>query len=355
MFRHSKTNKLKNITVTILAGITIALLLTLKVPSSIHVYGKVMPGRQWILENSADGHLKYSTINYKTGFTDDYCVIQIERGEMLQFNLHPALAQAIHVTKSDTIGNIFSSQLEERRVALEGQLQVALTTLKAGQVGEKESVIQAYQHRLALAETKVTEQQQRYQRIENLYQKKYVSDEEYETAVANLNAAKIEVTLARAQLDAASTGEKREQIELLKSQITALDQEINVLNERHHHYTLLAPFSGKISTFFAADTLIILSDTSSYVVLAPLKFENVDRINPGQEVEIQVLNQAQRFLGKVVVLKPELQSLNNAYVAIGAIELQSDITKYIPAGTIARCKIKIGPANLLKHLMHLLD
>ena len=171
--------------IIIVSIVLLGLMLTapVKIPVTIKRYGKILPVRQWILKWGNDGQLIYLTIHNQTGLHSEYCVNEMERGEIMKFGFHPMLQNRCEVTPEDTIGYTYSSKAQERLIALQGQLSVAKRTLQANRVGEKEPVIHEHERRLQQATARAAEQGRIYHRTAKLYKDKLISEEEYDVAL----------------------------------------------------------------------------------------------------------------------------------------------------------------------------
>lgn len=337
------------------AVVVVAVWAPIEIPRSITTYGKVWPQRQWILERAADGQLTQMTVDYRTGFREDYSVHEIDRGETLRFRFHPALAWQNRIAQGDTIGAMVSSSTQERLVALQGELDVAVAALQANLTGEKGAVVREYESRLALAKEKAREVQKKHDRMADLFEKQLIAIEDFEAVQSELRLSNIDIALASAQLEVARTGQKAEQIQLLRSEIEGLKREIGTLQDRMGHYTLLAPFDGSVSTFYASDTLLTLSDTRSHLVLCPVKCRDRRRVALGQTVDVRLLGDSNWREGRLVSVKNETQFLMNEFVFVAVVELLDAGQEPPPAGSVARCRIHTEPVRLRKEMGRMLN
>ena len=337
------------------AAIALIILLFVRIPHPVNTYGKSMPVRQWILETGTDGRVMHSVLNHETGFRDAYAVYQVERGEIMQFRLHSGLSFHHRISRGDTIGRIYSSETDAQLAGLRGELDLAVSMLNVGLTGEKQAVLREYENRLALARENAAHLQKEFNRIENLHEKNLISIEEYEAAKNRLSQARINIFVMEAQLEAARTGEKTEQIRLLEAQITAIKREIDTLEKRIRQFTLTAPFDGVLSTFYASDTLLSVSDTSAAVVLCPVRIRDRKKIRPGLDVNIRWMNSTYQARGELISVKNEPQHLNNEYVLTAVIKLADPQPGCILAGSLTKCSIRTDRSRILDSLINMMN
>lgn len=327
----------------------------IKIRQDIETYGKIMPRRQWLLETGTNGQITHKTIDYSTGLWDNYCINQTDRGDLLQFSFHPALPIQGKISAGDTVGHIFSSNTDERLVELLGQLDVATATLKANLIGEKPAVIREYESRLALAHEKSREVEKNYDRLAQLYEKKFISTEEFDAAQTQLALSRLEIAFATAQLEVARTGEKTEAVQLIYSQIGACGREIEMLKKRIANYTIRAPFAGAVSTVFSSDTLLIISDTLAYVVVFPVAFRDRHKVRAGQNVTFQGINSAGIFHGEISSIKNEVEFLNREHILRAVAKLVPQTPLRLATGTVVKCRIHSEKIKISDYLLQIFN
>lgn len=349
--------ELKKFHLIFIAAVSIAifvLLIPVKLPYTVESYGKIVPVKQWILERGADGELIACTVNNQNGMSEGYTVLQISRGETMRFSINSSIMSNGFIAAGDTIGIIYSSEAEECLTELNGQLLIAQANLAVNSGGKKESIINEVEQRLAYAKAEAVEQQKILSRLQGLYQKEFISQEEYEIAQGKANLLKIEISIAESELEAVTTGEKPEKINLINSQIEALQQDIAVLQKRLHSFAITSPFAGKVSRFFSSDTLLIISDVSAFVALIPVKLNDCAYISKTQGVRIDHNGSVITDKGQLLALDNEIRFLNGEQIRV-ATALLTEYSGDLLPGMISRCKISCQPVTALEYVKRLLN
>jgi len=129
----------------------------------------------------------------------------------------------------DTVGWVYSNELEQEWVQLRGELATEMASLRLYGTGEKESVIREAQLQLAYAKEQTELQRKEVARLQTLFRKKMVPESDMEVAEATLRLYEIQVDLAEAQLHTVQTGAKEEQIDWVRSRIRSLQNEIEAV------------------------------------------------------------------------------------------------------------------------------
>ncbi len=347
--------KLNRIGSGLIVGSAVAALLVVpvKIPFSVSGYGTIAPASKWILQKGADGQLIASTYDYVTGLSGGFSVVEFERGETIHFTLSPAIVGGGSVAAGDTIGTIRSTEAAERLIVLTGELATARATLAAASVGEKASLVRGAEQRLMHARAEAEEHARQFARLEALFEKRIVSQQEYEIAKGEVALLDIEVTIAESQLQAVSTGDKREQIELIQSRIEALQQEIDILRERLHSFTITSPFTGILSRVRASDTLLVISDTTAYVALIPVRWSAYPYLARARDVTIDPQGLPGSAKGKLAAVGKESQFVDGKPVVVAAALVTASSADLVP-GMVVRWTVSCEPVPIHAYVRRLL-
>ncbi|MCB9087188.1 MAG: hypothetical protein H6628_02525 [Calditrichae bacterium] len=335
------------ILVALAVAVTVLYFLPIQYPYKIDGLAKIVPVREWHLIKGPDGRLMASLHNYERGMTEAYAVSQFERGDAVNFAIRPALQAGQQISAGDTIGRIYSNEIERQLAKLNGELEVATAALAVSTEGEKASVVQEAEQRLAFARRERTEQQKIADRLESLYQQGLASRELFEIEAGRLKLMEINIAIAEAQLQSAHSGAKREEIRLARSQIEALRREIQALERRSDQYVFTSPIDGKIARLFSYDTLLTIYDTTAYIAFMPVEWQNYQYLAPLQAVNLQLAGAADRQSGRLLAFDRSAHRLNGRQVVIAAVLI--DNRQRPLAGMLQKCAIWGEPVTIWEY------
>ena len=337
---------------TIAGILLVSFIIPFKIPFSVKTMGKVLPIREWVISKGPDGRLITILTNNKTGMSKNYTVSQFERGDAIQFKLNPDIISGKAISKNDTIAVLYSNEIDRQIAELKGQLDIANASLIMYSSGEKEPVIQELTNKVEYLKTQAAEQNKIYNRKKSLYEKKLISQEEYDIAKSTMELNNINIVIAEAQLKTGQSGAKQEQIGYIKSQIISLKNQIDVLKKRTDQYTLLSQINGLVRRKTSGDTLLIVSDTSEYVIIMPVKWEERNYIFPGQKIEVS-------FSSSKLVPEAKLYRFDNTVYTLSGRQVflvfgyaDKNISEFAP-GLLIECSIKCGDVSPLEYLKRL--
>jgi multidrug efflux pump subunit AcrA (membrane-fusion protein) len=348
------SGRIKLTILIISAAIIISILfINVKLPYTISTFGQIQPSQRWILTSGTDGQLIASTVNYKTGVSDGYRVSQFAREGTMSLQLRRDAINGDYLHAGDTVATIYSSETNERLTQLKGQLETMRASLIANSHGEKEAVLRGLEAALGHAREKADNQQRIFERQRALYQRQLITQEEYDIAESENRLLSIEVDIARTQLESAATGAKPEEIEYLKTEITALANEVNTLEQRIASFSIVSPISGKITRVYAPDTLIIVSDISTHVVLIPIQSSDAIYVRSNQDIEIDTNGRNGTVRGHMVLIDEATHFIKGQQTCMGTAIIDSCATE-LSLGMISRCKVICDRVTLGEYIKRMI-
>ncbi len=338
-FQKTNGKQLNEKMIYIIAGILLVIILfmPIKLPNNIRLAGKIIPAREWILQRNNDGSMVTTFHDYRNGLIPNYSSKLAERGDELEFILVPHMNKSGFVSHGDTIGFVISNEIERKLAELKGEMGVARANLELAGASEKMSIIEQAKKEVALSREKARLQKNILEREQKLFDNRLISEEEFQITQSTARVYEIEAALADTRLKTVITGARPEQIHLIRSQISSMQEQIKVIEKRLMHYTLRSPIDGHLETLFSQDTVLMVGDTASLVVM-PVNWTFRGKIIQGQKILIEIPELNQVFFGKIIKLGNRVQVLNGEQV----FWVWADIPKYPsnnPRNLIAVTKI----------------
>ena len=340
----------RHITILVITALALLLLLLpIRFSYTIHVPGKVLPVREWLLQRSPDGNLAAVRYSYLDGMVEDYQTVQVERGDAGQFSVYPAIQAYRHIERGDTVGIFYSNEAERRLQELRGELQTARSLLAVNAAGEKPGIIEAARQQVGLAERRAREQRRIFQRQKGLHEQELVSLQELDAAQTASEVADLQEQIARAALQNASSGAKPEQIAYLQTRVAVLQKEIAVLKKRSEQFTLVSPMAGIVSPTFSRDTLILISDTTQQVILLPVRLAERAMITRDQTIDIQGGTSQGEMTARIVHIDHQVRRINGEEMLF-VTALVADARRPLAPGSIVRGAIHCAGMTLWEYL-----
>lgn len=315
------------------------LLFDVPVPRSIGTIARVYPAQTWMLTRGTDGQLVSQLTDHRSGTPSALHVVQFERGESMSLRMDPAIMAGTQVVAGDTVAVISSSSILERLAGLHREAAIARATLAAHSSGERAPLVEEARKKVEYADTDVREKELLHARIRGLFDKGYASREEYEISLARLHKARIDREMATAQFNASRTGSKQEDLQVLRTTITAIEEEVGLLDRRLDGCIFRSPLSGPIVRHDGGDTLLVVADTCCTVLDVPLRYSQGRTLTPGMRVQISVAMTNGPLPATLTGIAPEAEVMNGIQIIHARLRLDAECPRLTPglvlSGTIS--------------------
>lgn len=332
--------------VLIVAGLV--LLLMPDTPYTIEAQGQLLPVKEWMVTRTADAYLTATLYNHALGTPESFSVAQFERQDAMRFTFNSAVTRGDYIRAGDTVGTMHSSQVNRELARLQGQLATERATLNLYAAGEKTSTVAEAQRQVSRAELLVREQEKIVARLKTLQDKGITSDQELEVEEGTLRIYQSEVEIARARLQSVRTGAKPEQLDLIRARIAGLESEIEAVGQRAENFTLVSPIDGALYMRTQSDTLLVVADTSRFVVFMPVAWDERPYLAEGQEVLLESPGLPEAYPGRLIRMENYVRTMGGMQGFMVMAEVRPDA--YLLPGIMVRCTIVSDPVSPLEQV-----
>lgn len=329
--------------------ILLVFILPFKFEYKIQSQGQVKPAKEWTIFKGTDASISSVLTDHLSGINTSYTVAQFVRGDVVQFSFSDGIKAGVSVNKGDTIGTVYSSELDREIVGLKNSIALTRSTLNINLSGEKVSLIKQEQERLNYALRQTEEHKKILSRLKSLFERGLVSQEEYEIAQGTAALNEINIAISKAALESVESGEKPELINYFNAQITTLEKELSVLEKRFNGLTMITPISGTIDRQANNDTLFVLNDVSDFVIIIPVNILEKKYINIPLKVDVYLNNKKQEISAELISIDNKVRLLNGTQVIVGSAKLSGDLQNLMP-GMMVECYLNLGSFSAYEYL-----
>ena len=343
----------------LVASPTLALVATLQLmpstlPYTVQTSSLVMPVSEWTLSRAQNGNLISTLKDNRTGKLRAFSTSVFQRGQQANFQINPKVYRQSYLNKGDTVASMFSNQDHEQLMQLQGQLDVQKAELRVLSAGQKSADVEGIANQRALAKQELATQRLLTERTKSLYQDSLASLQEYEMAANQLQVRELNVRLMEANYKSATTGSSPEQIQVMRSRISSLQQQMKQVKNSLKDLTLTSPVSGtllvkKTQVNPTEEVLLCVGDNSAYALLLPVNYVERHYVQLSQEIEIAITGTTQTAHGKIIDIDNAIQIVDGrqAFFVTALIE---DNTLPIVPGMLVRTTIYCQSISLKNHL-----
>ena len=169
----------------------------------------------------------------------------------------------------------------------------------------------------------------------------------FEDDEARYEIAKINISIAKERLRIVQSGAKKEDINYAATQISALENEIEVLQKRYESNKIVTPISGILEQTYSSDTLLVIYNTSKHVIIIPINWNDSQKLQVGQNVLMSSSAVDEEIHAQIISIGNSVNTSNIIqYVLVTAIS--SDIINHLKPGLYVNCKIECESVTALE-------
>ena len=323
-------------------------------PYTIYTSSLVMPLSEWTLSRAQNGNLISTLKDNRTNNLNAFSASVFQRGYQANFQLNPSVCNRPRVNKGDTVATMYSNQDEERLIQLQGELDVQKAELQLDDSGQKTADVEGMMSQIALAKQELSTQRILTQRTGALHRDSLVSLQEYQLDLNKLRVRELNLKTAEANYRSAATGSRPEQLQVVRTRINSLQQQIQQIKNGLKDLTLVAPVSGtilrrKTPVNPTEEVLLSVSDNSAYVVVLPVTYSEREYIQPDQVVEIAITGTIQTAPGRIIGIDNTVQIVDGRQAFFVTALVEEKDVPLVP-GMLVRTTISCQPVPLEEHL-----
>jgi hypothetical protein len=325
--------------------------LPIRIPYSIEAQGKIVPQREWALVRQQEGTLVATLRNNLRGAVERYTVMGFDRGDQVTFQKNPLVVEGAAIDLGDTLGVYHSQELQRQWIQLKGDLADELARTAVDESGRKEPIVWAARIELERSRSQRIWQEREVDRLRKLWQRQLISDAELDQARNTLDQQRLQEEWAEAQVRVVRSGSKEQELEWRRSRILAMQEELGILGARLEKAVIRAPIGGLVSTLASGDTIAVVYDTTSFISLMPVRWQERGNVARRQQVEIPLAGKV--LPATIVHLGQTAHSVGGQQYFSTKALIEGGRDLLVP-GLVVRCAIVAAPLSPWEYLLRLL-
>lgn len=321
--------------------------LFIKIDQKIKGPARLAAQSEWFLSQPDLDKIITTTIHHDTEQIGQFSLFHFDRPDYVEFSIKQDLKPGEQVLAGDIVATLFSHEDQMRLAELSGQLMQSKARLLALQTGAKQTYQEEMSRALEYAKAELAAYKPVLQREKELHQKKLISDQQLEIVQSQYDLYEINVELQEARLLSARTGEKSEEVQIIRSQIETFSDQIELLNKKFNAARIKTPMSG---TIVEADRekgeLLHICSIDKMVAQIPVQESEIRYIKPGSKILLAISSSQNRIRECTVTnIDQQAQQINlkSMYMVTALID-NTDHT--ISPGMTALVEISAGNTTL---------
>lgn len=347
------------ITILVVLALFLILSFQIEIPYRVSSSGVIMPVQEWSLYQSTGGGLVHIYEDHLNGVVSEYGVSEVQRGDVARYQFDDALIKRGYIQRGDTIAKMFTSDILLNIIELEGQLSYQQSLLAVYLAGEKQEEVLVAENQIELARQELENQRIQTERIIRLFEEGVVSQQEYELSVNELRVKEYAFEIARSQYNSLIAGSKPEDIEAVRSMISAIEEQLDQMHKHMNAFHLVSPIDGKIirerNPVLENLTGIVLriADFSAFVVLMPVDFSEEQYLNTGMQVKLSISSGHKEYIGELVAIDKTVQIINNKPKIFLTVLFSNEQEENMYRNVMVQASVECGPIGFWEYMNRL--
>lgn len=247
------------------------------------------------MQKTIDGNLITLNRDNIKGSVNSFSITEFQRGDAVEFILKNDILDKQFINKGDTIGFIYSNEEQRKLIELEGNLKILESEYLFYNTGQKPEDVERAKQQLLLAEQEFETEKQLMDRTEILYKDSVILKQQYEIKLNELKVKELAVSIAEANYESVTTGDKPEQAILINSKMQAVNWQISQLKSRLDYFTVLSPLDGMIAmnrsqttNIPQMETILKVLDIERKVGIIPIRISELKYFDVGSKVYLDI-------------------------------------------------------------------
>jgi len=286
---HSNLSQQK-LFILIISGLLVLLVIALfiKFPYYIKTPCQFSAQYNWSLIEVEPGKLLSRLNGNNPHRVKDFNLLQFDRPDFVNFSLTRLVKPGQFVEKGELIGTISSTENKIRLDELKGQLERTRAELNMITTGEKEAVQQEAMQELNYAKSAYKLYQLTLERKRQLLQDNLISQAEWEQAEAEYKLLALNVSIAKAKVRTVQSGDKTEMVDVFRSQIMSIENQIHLLEAKLAAEAIRTPISGILLDSYQEGTLCSIAKIDTMIAQTPINQKNRYYVKSGVRFNVKI-------------------------------------------------------------------
>lgn len=343
-----KFNK-RHVLLVILLLALLVLFLPIKVNYNFAATALVYPSSEWYLKRGQDDSFISEMHNLENNSLSDLKSYKFERGDISEVQLMDGMISNTFVSENDTIAYLHSYFIKNELIRLRNVKQNEEALLNATISGGKQSLVDQAEQEYEFAKQELILQSKNYERQKKLMQDSIISSAEFEIYENRYNLAKINVEIKKNELRSIQTGEKAEEIEMIRQRVNSYSREIETLEDLESQYYITSPINGILKFRRVDDGIFTVSDTSRYVLKIPVKVRNIQYLKDLSSIKFTIPGFTEEINASYIDIDENVSLYSNQQLVIAKAVITGKFYKVYP-GMAVKCRVMCDEITIFEYL-----
>jgi multidrug efflux pump subunit AcrA (membrane-fusion protein) len=304
----------------------------------------------YTISNQADAFMEEQLFSEGEEEKRQTNVLKLISAEYGVVNLEPLVKEGQKVHKGDLIAQVSSNQYKNEMATTMAMIDKAKADYAILKKGARPEELQQANDNIRRIEALLKAKQKEKERFDQLWEKKLVSQEEYDKVLSEYQALESDLAIAKNTLRLLQLGAKPEELAEAKAEIQQLQATANFLKQQIQAQEIKSPISGTVTNVRPKGDLISIARMDTVRVLIWASEKDMDVVKAGQKVKAKVRSYpGKSFYGVVTKVAQQAEKLGNKNVFIISSKVSNN-DSHLKPGMTGQAKIYCGKRSLINLL-----
>ena len=314
----------------------------------------VEAARTFSLSTIADGAYEWSVRDGRHARGDGLMrerVLAFDRADLVELELVPDLVTGANVAEGQVLATIHTPHLQRRVEQRQAERDAIVAERALLAAGARPEEIEAARRQVDLARSVRDGERTLLERTRLLAEQGAVSAVDLEVAEQQDRIRSLEIALAEAQVNVARSAAQPEALSVLDAQISALNGEIDEIQELLADNTIASPISGTLEVG-GNNVVLRVYDTSTVYLRVPVPETDRLYVENGAEVAfVTASSPGTVFQGTVVDVGEDASPLNGLQIFWASVEIANP-ERVLRSGMSGVVRVRMGQEGNLWDWLH---
>ena len=263
-------------------------ILQLERPFTVSAPCNLVPLAEWSITNPQPEVFMTKFTSHNPPYVENVRLFQFERPDFVTLSFEPSVRPGTRIQENEIIGSLQSTENSIRFEKLQGELQVTRANLTVVISGAKESEIQEAGQALQYARAEAEAYEPVLKRNRNLFKRELISEQDLDLTEAQYRLLKLNETIAEAQLKTMQTGAKKEETEVIRTQIDDIETRLNTIRNKRAAMVIQAPLGGTVIGRTTEFSIYTIANLDTLVARIPVEEQKIKYIRKGLPVYVTI-------------------------------------------------------------------
>ena len=287
-----------------------------------------------------EGEQERREVNFQRTISSQYGAVKID----------PVVKEGQEVTAGEIIAHLSSSQYTSELESFQAQVQSAQANYELLKKGPRPEELQKAENEVERISLLLSNKEKEKSRIEQLWEQKLVSEEEWNKVKTDYDVLKAELAIAKNELQILKETPRPEELQKAAADLEKLKAQVSFYQQQVNSGQLKTPITGLVTKVRPSEDVISIARYDTVLIMIPVSEKDMDVLHTGQDIKTKVNSYPGRSFWGVVSKIAQQAEDNDGQNIFWITAKASNLDLALKPGMTGQAKIYCGKKPLISLL-----